>query len=185
LDFDSILKDSKISSFANDSEKIRTIGFESVSNQIGRNIFPSSIGLDNNLSLAEMNLKIQALHSNPSLNIDPSQMEMFEDILEVEFNFAKRICINFSKNSEIISIDSETLFPSFVNSDLEKLVQTIIVIQKSFNTYTSDFSPSMTKLMLNNMMCEVGDIDPQALDEDSRWYQIIQAATLDIEYEYE
>jgi hypothetical protein len=178
MDFDSILKDKKINSFINNPDRIYTIGFEGITNQIGRNIFPSSIGLDDNVSLAVINSRLQDFRDDYSLSIDSFMTEIFE----AEYNFAKRICINFEKNGEVISIDPRTLSSSFINSDIEKLVQTLIVIERNFNTYRPDFDSSMIELMLNTMMNDVKEVDPFALkDENCKWYQIMEAAIQDIE----
>jgi hypothetical protein len=182
MDFDPILKDEKISSFANHPEHIYTIGFDSLNY-----ILPSSIGLDDNESLAEINSKLQNLHNSPSPNLNSSEIDYFEAWFRIDFEFAQRFCVNFSRNGEIIIIDPSTLSSTFVNSDLKRLLQTLIVIQRIRNTYSNMyaddcFTSSILRRMDNEMIDGVRKVDPTALkDENCSWYLYFQETVWETE----
>jgi hypothetical protein len=187
MDFDSTLKDEKISSFSDNPGQIYTIGFENLGNLIGVSIFPSSIGLDDNTSLAEIRSGLQDLHASHSPNIDISMLDHFEHWFLPVFDFNKRFCINFARNGEIITIDPSTLSSTFVNSDLNKLVQTFSTIQKIRNSYIDTYTancltPSILKRMDNDMINTVREVDPPALkDENCRWYLYFEEAVWETE----
>jgi hypothetical protein len=182
MDFDDIFSDPVVRSFCNKSKRIHTIGFISKTQLLNRQIIFSEIGLEDNISLFEINRKIQDFSSNQAIKVSEVELE----ILEAEYKFSERVCIDFENNGQIIVIESEGSFCKVLNSNIKKLVESIIDIKENYNTYENIYgevyNPDAIEATYNNIIDGLRKIDPLALeDENCLWNQIFKAAILDIE----
>ncbi|MBN3896893.1 MAG: SUKH-4 family immunity protein [Nostoc sp. NOS(2021)] len=165
MDFEPIYEDIQIDESARRHlGQLHTIGYESASQVIGRMIFLSEIGLDNNASLSDIGRKVRIL------GVD----EYF--LFNSEVALSSRICLNLENKGEIVSINPSNLSIIFFDSSIQQLAASIVaygknlLLVKNFEEEIEDFKQELKR------------IDPKALDsEENVWVDTLERLIRDDE----
>lgn len=157
MDFESIAEDIQLGESARHLRQIFTIGCKGATPLIGRIVYLSEIGLDNNASLSDIGKKLKLLGEEDDMIFGP------------EVTLSYRICIDLENEGQIISIKPKDLSITFLNSSIQQLAASLISYEKNFSL-NRNFEKGLT-----NFERELRKIDLKALDsENNLWVKVMQ-----------
>ena len=185
MGFEPLSEDCQIGELTGNMEQLFTIGYKSATPLVIL-VGLSEIGLNDSASLSDIDEQIKKL--------DEDEKDFFipYGLFEYEVKFCDRICIDFEKNGEVVSIrpkdiPRKDISRIFVNSNIQKLADSLAVFDTALsNTYLANYNE---RFLMNSIMNsieefekEIKKIDPKIMQyKENLWEEIIEDMRLEAE----
>ena len=184
MGFEPLSEDCQIGELTGNMEQLLTIGYQSATPLVIL-VGLSEIGLNDSASLSDIDEQIKKLDEDEKVFFIPY------GLFEYEVKFCDRICIDFEKNGEVVSIRPKHIprkdMRIFVKSNIQKLADFLAVFDTALsNTYLANYNERflMNSIMnsIEELQKEIKKIDPKIMQyKENLWEEIIEDMRLEAE----